>query len=69
MLNVAPSVCKDPWRKYKLKGIMYKAIEARDDRSFNIIKTCLGDTTKFIDKAHAQGRTVWLHCMAGVNRS
>lgn len=69
VLNCAPSVCKDPAATYARLGIRYLALDARDDRSFPLLETCLGPAREFIGAAHAEGRGVLVHCMAGVNRS
>ena len=69
VINCAPSVCADPEAKYKASDIQYKKIDAHDDRSFPLLKECLGPATQFIDAAHAENRGVLVHCMAGVNRS
>lgn len=69
VLNVAPSVCRDPVTKYISRGITYFQLEARDDRTFAIIEECLPRAREFVAAAHASGRGVLIHCMAGVNRS
>ena len=69
MLNCAPAVCEDPVDKYKANDIQYLALDDHDDRSFPLLKECLPPATAFIDAAHADGRAVLVHCMAGVNRS
>ena len=69
VLNCAPSVCKDPKKAYAAAGIAYAEVNARDDRSFPLLKVCLPQASTFIAKSHAAGRAVLVHCMAGVNRS
>ena len=69
VLNVAPSVCRDPEALYKMHGITYAKVDAQDDRQFPLLKNCLRPASAFIADMHAQGRAVLVHCMAGVNRS
>jgi hypothetical protein len=69
VLNCAPSVCKDPVTVYKHRGIAYAAVDAQDDRNFPLLERCLPKATAFIAEMHAEGRSVLVHCMAGVNRS
>ena len=69
VLNCAPAVCKDPSTQYRAKDITYRELDARDDRSFPLLERCLGPASEFIAAAHAEGRAVLVHCMAGVNRS
>ena len=69
VINCAPAVCADPVDKYKECGITYLALDAHDDRNFPLLKECLPPATAFIEAAHADGRAVLVHCMAGVNRS
>lgn len=69
VLNCAPTVCKDPLAAYTQRGISYQAVDAQDDRSFPLLDLCLPVATAFISAMHAEGRSVLVHCMAGVNRS
>ena len=69
VVNCAPSVCKTPKDKYKQNGIAFLEIDARDDRSFPLLKECLSGCSQFITAQHAAGNAVLVHCMAGVNRS
>mmetsp|Transcript_12784 Transcript_12784/g.32703 ORF Transcript_12784/g.32703 Transcript_12784/m.32703 type:complete len:242 (+) Transcript_12784:71-796(+) len=69
VLNLAPSVCKDPVAAYQARGIAYLELDARDDRSFPLLGTFLEPASSFINGVHADGGGVLCHCMAGVNRS
>ena len=69
VLNCAPSVCKDPVGLYKKHSISYAAVDAQDDRTFALLNECLKPASAFISDNHAKGRSVLIHCMAGVNRS
>ncbi|GMH53785.1 hypothetical protein TrLO_g5379 [Triparma laevis f. longispina] len=69
VLNCAPNVCKDPVKKDHMKFISYATVDAHDDSTFSILSTCLDDATSFVDAAHARGKGVLVHCMAGSNRS
>lgn len=72
VLNLAPSVCKDPLCAYRRAGIAYHAIDARDDKSFALLDCCLARAVDFIH-ANSGGAQdsggVLVHCMAGCNRS
>ena len=69
VLNLAPSVCRDPVDDYKARGIAYLQLSARDDRNFPLLDTFFKPASEFIASAHAEGGAVLVHCMAGVNRS
>lgn len=69
VLNCAPSVCKDPLVAYKKHGISYLELDLHDKEGFNIIEEAFKSARKFIDKNHKAGRSVLVHCFAGVNRS
>ena len=44
-------------------------MNAKDDKAFRVIETCLRPVSEFIEAAHASESNVLVHCMAGVNRS
>ena len=69
VLNCAPVVCDDPIAAYKAGDVLYEKIDAHDDRNFPLLAECLKPASDFISKAHAEKRSVLVHCMAGVNRS
>lgn len=69
VLNCAPSACTPPVAKYAAQNIEYFSVDARDDQYFNILERCLAPASAFISSMHADGRSVLVHCMAGVNRS
>jgi hypothetical protein len=69
VLNLAPSVCRDPVDDYKARGIAYLQLSAHDDQHFPLLDTFLKPASEFISSAHAVGGAVLVHCMAGVNRS
>jgi hypothetical protein len=74
VLNCAPSVCKDPRRKYEAAGIAYAEVEASDDKTFPLLQRCLPPATAFLDAQRGaggggSGSGVLVHCMAGSNRS
>ena len=69
VLNLAPSVCRDPVDDYKARGIAYLQLSAHDDRDFPLLDNFLKPASEFIASAHADGGAVLVHCMAGVNRS
>ena len=68
VLNVAPSVVKDPVRSYERAGIAYAEIDAkRDDETFPLLERCLRPTSAFLERHTRTG--VLVHCQAGRNRS
>ena len=69
VINCAPSVCKAPKDRYAASDIRYLELDARDDREFPLLASCLDRASTFISSMHAEGRAVLVHCMAGVNRS
>ena len=46
--DCAPSVCNSPKTSYKQNGIAFLEIDARDDRSFPLLKECLSGCSQFI---------------------
>eukprot|EP00322_Chrysochromulina_rotalis_P002142 CAMPEP_0115834330 /NCGR_PEP_ID=MMETSP0287-20121206/3628_1 /TAXON_ID=412157 /ORGANISM="Chrysochromulina rotalis, Strain UIO044" /LENGTH=299 /DNA_ID=CAMNT_0003287763 /DNA_START=57 /DNA_END=956 /DNA_ORIENTATION=+ len=69
VLNLAPRGCKDPVERYCDCGIKYMELDARDDDTFPLLERCFEPAATFISTAHADGTSVLVHCMAGVNRS
>ena len=70
VLNCAPSMCKDPVVKYRKHDIRYFELDCHDNQQFNILSPKVYDAVKaFIAQNQEEGRSVLVHCYAGINRS
>jgi hypothetical protein len=69
VLNMASGVGMETGASFYGDHCAYKAIDADDDASYDLIGQHFGECYAFLKLARAERGRLFIHCMAGINRS
>eukprot|EP01061_Rhynchopus_euleeides_P014116 TRINITY_DN24529_c0_g1_i1.p1 TRINITY_DN24529_c0_g1~~TRINITY_DN24529_c0_g1_i1.p1 ORF type:complete len:382 (+),score=108.87 TRINITY_DN24529_c0_g1_i1:247-1392(+) len=69
ILNCAASMCGNNESHHVGKGQIYKHFDADDEDDYPLLQYHLAEATEFLQRAEKDGKTVLVHCYAGVNRA